>query len=79
MQSEHGEIVIFQTDDGESSLQVHLEEESVWLSQRQMADLFAKDVRTVNEHIKNVYAEGELKPGPTIRKFRIVLLAGGSL
>lgn len=56
MQSEHGEIIIFQAEDGQSSLQVHLEKESVWLSQKQMADLFAKDVRTVNEHIQNVYS-----------------------
>jgi hypothetical protein len=77
MNMDHGEIIIFQTDDGESALKVHLEEESVWLSQKQMADLFAKDVRTVNEHVKNVYAEGELKPEPTIRKFRIVQKAGG--
>lgn len=76
MQSEHGEIIIFQAEDGQSSLQVHLEEESVWLSQKQMADLFAKDVRTVNEHIQHVYAEGELKPEPTIRKFRIVQKEG---
>jgi len=76
MQNEHGEIIIFQAEDGQSSLKVHLEEESVWLSQKQMADLFAKDVRTVNEHIKNVYAEGELKPGKTIRNFRIVQKEG---
>ena len=76
MRKEHGEIIIFQAEDGQSSLQVHLEEESVWLSQKQMADLFAKDVRTVNEHIKNVYAEGELKPEPTIRNFRIVQKEG---
>ena len=76
MQSEHGKIIIFQAEDGQSSLQVHLEEESVWLSQKQMADLFAKDVRTVNEHIQNVYAEGELKTEPTIRKFRIVQKEG---
>lgn len=74
--NEHGEIIIFQAEDGQSSLKVHLEEESVWLSQKQMADLFAKDVRTVNEHIKNVYAEGELKPGTTIRNFRIVQKEG---
>ena len=76
MDMEHGEIIIFQAEDGQSSLQVHLAEESVWLSQKQMADLFAKDVRTVNEHIKNVYTEGELKTEPTIRKFRIVQQEG---
>ena len=54
MSKEHGEIIIYQAEDGKSSLEVHLEEESVWLSQKQMSELFAKDVRTVNEHIKNV-------------------------
>lgn len=58
-------------------LDVRLEKETVWLTQKQMADLFAKDVRTINEHIKNVYKEGELSEEPTIRKFRIVQNEGG--
>ena len=67
-----GEILLYQTEDKLERIQVHLQGETVWLSQRQMADLFQKDVRTVNEHIQNVYAEGELGPDATIRKFRIV-------
>jgi len=71
-----GEILLYQTEDGQTRVQVHLQDETVWLSQRQMAELFQKDIRTINEHIKNIYAEGELEPGPTIRKFRIVQTEG---
>ncbi len=53
-----------------------LDTDTVWLSQRQMAELFAKDVRTVNEHIKNIYKEEELSEKPTIRNFRIVQKEG---
>jgi hypothetical protein len=56
---------------------VRLEDETVWLTQRQMAELFQKGVPTINEHIRNVFDEGELDPGPTIRKSRIVQDEGG--
>jgi len=46
----------------------------VWVTQKQLAKLYQKDVRTINEHIKNCYADGELDPDRTIRKFRIVAL-----
>jgi hypothetical protein len=65
-------ILIYQTDDKNTRLDVKLQDETVWLSQKQMADLFQKDVRTINEHIQNVFEEGELPREPTIRKFRIV-------
>jgi hypothetical protein len=55
---------------------VRLENETVWLTQKQMAELFQKDVRTINEHIQNVFEEGELQRGATIREFRIVQLEG---
>jgi len=73
---EENQIQIFQSADGEVQLNVSLQEETVWLSQRQMADLFDKDVRTVNEHIKNIFKEHELAEDSTIRKFRIVQLEG---
>jgi len=66
-----GEIVIYKSKEG-PKLEVRLEEETVWLSQKQMALLFDKGVSTINEHIKNIYKEGELEEKPTIRKFRIV-------
>jgi len=48
-----------------------LENETVWLTQKQMAELFQKDLRTINEHIQNIFDEGELSPDSVIRKFRI--------
>lgn len=72
-----GEILLYQTEDGEKRVDVRLQEETVWLSQKQLADLFQKDVWTINEHIKNIYEEGELLPEGTIRKFRIVQNEGG--
>lgn len=57
-------------------MDVRLEDETVWLSQKQMSELFGKDVRTVNEHIKNVFKEGELEPKSTLRKFRMVQKEG---
>ena len=56
---------------------MRLEDETVWLTQRQMAELFDKSVKTINEHVQNVYAEGELQPAATIRKSRIVQHEGG--
>ncbi len=70
------DILIYQTEDGRTRIDVRLENETVWLSQRLMAELFQKDVRTINEHIKNIYEDGELDQESTIRKFRIVQTEG---
>ncbi len=70
------EILIYQTDDGKTRIEVQLENETVWLSQKLMAELFQVSVPTVNEHIRNLLKEGELQPAPTIRKFRIVQTEG---
>ena len=72
-----GEIVIYQTAKKEIKIDVHLKEETVWLRQKQMAILFEKGISTINEHIKNIYKEGELGEKSTIRKFRIVQTEGG--
>ena len=69
-------IVIYQAADGSMATEVRLEGETVWLSQKQMAELFDKNVPNINEHIANVFAEGELEPTATIRKFRIVRQEG---
>jgi hypothetical protein len=58
---------------------VKLKEETVWMTQKQMAGLFGKNVMTINEHIKNVYKEGELERSATIRKFLIVQKEGKRL
>ena len=68
---EPAEILFYQTEDGQTRLEVRLQEETVWLTQKRMAELFQKNVRTINEHIQNIFAEGELVPESVIRKFRI--------
>lgn len=57
---EENKIIIYNTEDGETKIEVAIENDTVWLSQSQMAELFNKDVRTISEHIKNIYKEGEL-------------------
>ena len=66
------EIVLYQTEDGSTRVQCRFEDESIWLTQKLIADLFQKDVRTINEHLRNIYEEGEIERRATIRKFRIV-------
>ncbi|WP_342382251.1 RhuM family protein [Bacteroides ovatus] len=64
-----GNIVIYQTKDGKTSIDVKLENETVWLTQAQMADLFQKDRTVIGRHINNVYREGELERDITCAKF----------
>jgi len=71
-----GEILLYQTEDGQTRLETRMTGETVWLTQKQMAELFQKDVRTISEHIRNVYEESELAPEPTLRNFRIVQSEG---
>ena len=68
------DIIIFEAD--AQQVEVRLEGETVWLSQKQMAELFDKDIRTINDHVGNVFEEGELDREATIRKFRIVRQEG---
>jgi len=70
------EIVFYQGEDGLSRIQVRLDDGTVWLPQRLISDLFQVSVPTIHEHIGNIFDEGELEPGPTIRKFRIVQVEG---
>jgi len=70
------EIILYQTEDGRTRIQCRFENETLWLSQALIADLFQKDVRTINEHLVNIYDEGELRREATIRKFRIVRSEG---
>ncbi|MTI85541.1 MAG: virulence RhuM family protein [Firmicutes bacterium] len=71
-----GEILFYQTEDGRTRVECRFVDETLWLTQALMAELYQKDVRTINEHLKNIYEEGELKPEATIRKFRIVRTEG---
>ena len=69
-------IVIYQAQDGTTQVEVRFENDTVWLSQAQMAMLFGKDIRTINEHITNIFDDEELEKESTIRKFRIVRQEG---
>jgi len=71
-----GEMLIYQNTDGNIKIDVRLEEETVWLTQDQMATLFGKGRSTITEHIGNVYEEGELEQNSTSRKFRQVRKEG---
>ena len=66
------DIIFYTTPQGEVRIEVYFEDETFWLSQKKIAELFDKDVRTVNEHLSRIFEEGELTPEATIRKFRIV-------
>jgi len=70
------EFLIFTGQAGEQSIEARYEDETLWLSQKLMAELFGIDVRTVSEHLKNIFASHELTPEATIRKFRIVQQEG---
>ena len=75
-ESPTSEIILYQTEDGRTRIQCRFENETIWLTQKLMADLFQKDIRTINEHIQNVFAEVELTPDSVIRKFRITATDG---
>ena len=72
----YGEIIIYQTEDGLTKLDVRMEDETVWLTQQQMAELFQTSRTNVVDHIKNIYDEGELDDNSTCRKFRQVRMEG---
>jgi hypothetical protein len=70
------QILIYQTEDGDTNLEIRLENETVWLSQKQMADLFQVGVNTINYHVGEIFESRELAAEATIRKFRIVQTEG---
>ena len=63
-------LLLYQTEDGQTKIEVRLQDETVWLSQAQLCELFDKDKRTISEHIQNIFKEGELFEESVIRKFR---------
>ena len=70
--SPQSSIILYQTEDGRTRIQCRFEDETVWLTQKLMAELFQIGVGTVNHHLKAIFAEGELPSGATIRRYRIV-------
>lgn len=72
----NSEIIIYQNPEGNIKIEVRLEDETVWLNQAQICELFQKSKATISEHIKNVFEEGELSEEATVRKFRTVQIEG---
>ena len=71
---ENQNIIVY--EDGEIELKISVQQDTIWLTQKQIAELFDKDVRTINDHIKAIYKDKELFENSTIRKFRIVQKEG---
>lgn len=76
VQPHEGELILYQTAEGTVRVEVLYESETFWLNQKRIADLFGVDVRTVSEHLQNIYASGELVEEATIRKIRRVQTEG---
>lgn len=70
------QLIIYQTEDGQTKLEVRLEDETIWLTQAAMADLFQTTIANINIHIKSIYTEGELRPEATIKENLIVRKEG---
>lgn len=75
-EEQKGDIIIYQTGNGETKIDVRFEDETVWLTQAQMEELFGSSHSNVAEHIKNIFDEGELDEKSTCRKFRQVRQEG---
>jgi hypothetical protein len=69
-------IILYQTEDDRTRIQCRLENATIWLTQALLAELFQKDVRTINEHLVNIFEDGELSRKTTIRNSRIVRSEG---
>ncbi|HAZ97633.1 MAG TPA: cell filamentation protein Fic, partial [Treponema sp.] len=71
-----GDIVIYQTKDGLTKIDVRFEDETVWLTQAQLVELYHSSKSNISEHIKHIFEEGELEESSTVRKFRTVQIEG---
>lgn len=76
-QEKNNQIIIYNTEDGKTKIEVTVEGETLWLSQKQMAELFDCSVDNVSLHLRNVYSEGELEEKSTIEESSIVQKEGG--
>ena len=76
LKPQFSDIILYTSPEGDVHVEVFFGDETFWLSQKRIAELFGKDVRTINDHLKNIFDEGELRPEATIRKFRIVQKEG---
>ena len=71
MSKEKGDLILYTTEDNQIKIELKIFDETVWLNQQEIADLFQKAKSTINEHIKNIYLEGELEESTTMQKFGI--------
>jgi hypothetical protein len=71
-----GDFLLYETEDGQTRIEVRLAEETVWLPQRLIAELFQTTIPNINQHLKTIYEEGELRPEATIKKYLIVQKEG---
>lgn len=71
-----GEIVLYQTEDGQTRVECRFANENIWLTQRLLSELYQLGVNTINHHIKEILADGELRAEATIRQYRIVQTEG---
>ena len=69
MDSAKGELLVYQTDDGQVKIDVRLEDETIWLTQQLMAELFQTTKQNIGQHLKNVFSEGELLENSVVKKF----------
>lgn len=76
MEKLNSDIILYSTPEGNIRVEVYYEDETFWLSQKRIAELFGVEVNTINYHIKEIFKSGELKENSTIRKFRIVQKEG---
>jgi hypothetical protein len=74
--SPNGEMVVYVGDDGKPQIQARLQDENMWLTQVQLAQVFQTTRQNIGQHIKNIYEEKELNPSATIKKFFIVQTEG---
>jgi hypothetical protein len=74
--TDNSNIIIYQSDDGHTKIETFLENETVWLSQSQLGELFQKSKSTISEHIQNIFNEGELEENSVVRNFRTTAADG---
>jgi len=76
MNKDKGNIIVYNTEDGNAKIEVRLENENVWLTQAQLVELYQSSKSNVSEHIKHIFEEGELSEDMVVRKFRITTQHG---
>lgn len=77
MSNNYGEIILYQSTDGQTALDVHLKNETVWLTLNQMAELFDRDKSVISRHLHNIFRTGELTRGATVAKNATAQNEGG--